>query len=89
MESNAPSENSKWSLAARDGLILAAVTVVISTLTFLTQNSFLSTLLWLVKLGGSIWVLNKITNHSLTGFATTECEFVQVQDTDNYLIGQL
>lgn len=39
--------------------------------------------------GGSIWVLNKITNHSLTGFATTECEFVQVQDTDNYLNGQL
>lgn len=39
--------------------------------------------------GGSIWVLNKITNYSLTGFATTECEFVQVQDKDNYLNGQL
>ena len=38
--------NSKWSLAARDGLILAAVTVVVSTLTFLTKNTFLSTLLW-------------------------------------------
>lgn len=38
---------------------------------------------------GSIWVLNKITNHSLTGFATTECEFVQVQDKDNYLNGQM
>ena len=49
--------NSKWSLAARDGLILAAVTVVVSTLTFLTKNTFLSTLLWLVKLGGSIWLL--------------------------------
>lgn len=34
--------------------------------------------------GGSIWALNKITNHSLTGFATTECEFVQVQDMANY-----
>ncbi len=44
-------------MAARDGLILAAVTVVVSTLTFLTKNSFLSTLLWLVKLVGSIWVL--------------------------------
>ena len=32
------SNNSKWTLAARDGLILAAVTVVISTLTFLTEN---------------------------------------------------
>lgn len=44
-------------MAARDGLILATVTVVVSTLTFLTENSFLSTLLWLVKLVGSIWVL--------------------------------
>ena len=52
--------NSKWSLAARDGLILAAVTVVVSTLTFLTKNTFLSTLLWLVKLGGSIWLLSVI-----------------------------
>ena len=53
-ESPAPS---KWTLAARDGLILAAVTVVISTLTFLTKNNVLSTLLWLLKLVGSIWVL--------------------------------
>ena len=52
--------SSKWSLAARDGLILAAVTVVVSTLTFLTKNTFLSTLLWLVKLGGSIWLLSVI-----------------------------
>ena len=51
---------SKWSLAAKDGLILAAVTVVVSTLTFLTKNGFLSGLLWLVKLGGSIWLLSVI-----------------------------
>lgn len=38
--------------------------------------------------GGSIWVMNKVTNHSLTGFATTECEFVQVQDKTNYTNGQ-
>ena len=60
MEDNTPAGASKWSLAAKDGLILAAVTVVISTLTFLTKNSFLSTLLWLVKLGGSIWLLSVI-----------------------------
>ena len=54
------SGNTKWSLAAKDGLILAAVTVVISTLTFLTNNSFLSLLLRLVKLGGSIWLLSVI-----------------------------
>ena len=57
MEQNVSYESSKWSLAAKDGLILAAVTVVVSTLTFLTKNNFLSTLLWLVKLVGSIWVL--------------------------------
>lgn len=51
---------SKWSLAAKDGLILAAVTVVISTLTFLTKNTILSSLLWLIKLGGSIWLLSVI-----------------------------
>ena len=47
-------------MAARDGLILAAVTVVISTLTFMTKSSFLSMLLWAVKLGGSIWLLSVI-----------------------------
>ena len=60
MEQTANSGNSKWSLAAKDGLILAAVTVVVSTLTFLTKNSFLGALLWIVKLGGSIWLLSVI-----------------------------
>ena len=36
----------------------------------------------------SIWVLNKITNYSLTTFDPVECEFVQVQDKSNYLNGQ-
>ena len=60
MEQNPTAGGSKWSLAAKDGLILAAVTVVISTLTFLTKNSFLNGLLWLVKLVGSIWLLRVI-----------------------------
>ncbi len=60
MEQTVPSGNAKWGLAAKDGLILAAVTVVVSTLTLLTKNAFLGTLLWLVKLGGSIWLLSVI-----------------------------
>lgn len=36
----------------------------------------------------SIWVLNKITNYSLTTYDPVECEFVQVQDKNNYLTGQ-
>ena len=60
MENTPATGNSKWSLAAKDGLILAAVTVVISTLTFLTKNTILSSLLWLIKLGGSIWQLSVI-----------------------------
>lgn len=36
--------------------------------------------------GGSIFCLNKITNHSLTTHDDTECEFVRVQDTINYTI---
>ena len=60
MEQTTSSGSAKWSLAAKDGLPLAAVTVVVSTLSFLTKNAFLSTLLWLVKLGGSIWLLSVI-----------------------------
>lgn len=55
-------DNSKWGQAAKEGLILASITVVISTLTFLTENSFLSGLLWLVKLVGSIWLLRIFIN---------------------------
>ena len=36
----------------------------------------------------SIWVLNKISNYSLTTYDPVECEFVQVQDKNNYLNGQ-
>lgn len=50
--------NSKWSSAAKDGLILALVTVVVITLQMLTKNSFLNMLLWTIKLVGSIWILN-------------------------------
>lgn len=34
---------------------------------------------------GSLWVLNAITNYSLTTYDTAECEFVQVRDIDNYV----
>lgn len=36
----------------------------------------------------TLWVLNSIKNYSLTTFDPVECEFVQVQDKDNYLNGQ-
>ena len=36
----------------------------------------------------TLWVLNAIKNYSLTTFDSVECEFVQVQDKDNYLNGQ-
>ena len=37
---------------------------------------------------GSVWVLNKISNYSLTTWDPVECEFVQVRDTANYTNGQ-
>lgn len=37
---------------------------------------------------GALWTLNKISNHSLTAWALTDCEFVQVQDIDDYVNGQ-
>lgn len=36
---------------------------------------------------GSLWVLNKISNCSLTTPDPVECEFIQVQDTDHYTDG--
>lgn len=33
---------------------------------------------------GSWWILNKITDYNPTGDNTTKCEFVKVQDTENY-----
>lgn len=38
--------------------------------------------------GGSLWVLNRISNYSLTTFDPAECEFVQVRDTAAYTGGQ-
>lgn len=38
---------------------------------------------------GAVWVLNKITNYSLTTWDTAECEFVQVRDIENYMNGQI
>lgn len=35
---------------------------------------------------GAIWAMNKITNHSMTTWDATECEFVRVMEKDNYLI---
>lgn len=37
---------------------------------------------------GTLWVLNKIGNYSLTTFDPAECEFVQVRDKDAYLNNQ-
>ena len=38
--------------------------------------------------GNSLWVLNGISNYSLTTWDTAECEFIQVQDTEAYTDGQ-
>ena len=38
---------------------------------------------------GALWVLNKITNYSLTTYDPVECEFVQVQNPENYTNGQI
>lgn len=38
---------------------------------------------------GCYWVLNKISNYSLTTWDPVECEFIQVQDIDNYTNGQI
>ena len=37
---------------------------------------------------GAVWVLNSIGNYSMTTWDFAECEFVQVQEIDNYALGQ-
>lgn len=48
---------SKWREAARDGLLLALVTVVIISFNALVDNGVLKMLFWLVKFVGSVWLL--------------------------------
>lgn len=48
---------SKWSRAAKEGLILAAVTVICTFFEALVNNGIANILLWLVQLVGSIWIL--------------------------------
>ena len=38
--------------------------------------------------GNSLWVLNSISNYSMTTWDTAECEFIQVRDTAAYTDGQ-
>lgn len=38
---------------------------------------------------GRLWALNKITNHSLTTWDPTDCEFVEVTALGNYTNGQI
>ena len=38
---------------------------------------------------GSLWVLNKISNYSITTWDPAECEFIQVRDIENYTDGQI
>ena len=55
MDGNNKSIN--WSQAAVKGLVLALITVICNTATYLTQNQFVSILAFLVRTAGSIWLL--------------------------------
>ena len=37
---------------------------------------------------GAVWTLNAIRNYSLTTYDPVECEFIQIQDKQNYINGQ-
>lgn len=49
--------SSKWASAAKEGLVLAAVTVVCTLLSTIIKTNWLNSVIWLVKLVGSIWIL--------------------------------
>ncbi len=80
-------QTSKWSLAMRDGLLLALVTVVCTTLSTLADFTLLNILFWIVKLVGSIWLLwyfMKRYGHShpeeprTTGYGILVCLFSSI-----------
>ena len=52
----------KWSSAAKNGLILASITIGVSLISSLLHSSsfIVGALLWIVKTGGSIWLLHRI-----------------------------
>jgi hypothetical protein len=49
---------SNWSEAARDGLFLSLITVVLISFNALVDNAALKMLIWLVKFVGSVWLLH-------------------------------
>ena len=58
MTFNISPESSKWSVAAKEGALLALVTVILTTVTTcLSENTLVNALIWLVKLAGTIWLL--------------------------------
>lgn len=82
MEENKYSSGNKWKRAATDGLILASVTVVIILLGNFIKSQFLSTLFWIIKLTGSIYLLYRImkqygkeTKESTFGYGAIVCLF--------------
>ena len=52
----------KWSSAAKNGLILASITIGVSLISSLLHSSsfIVGALLWIVKTAGSIWLLHRI-----------------------------
>ena len=52
----------KWSSAAKNGLILASITIGVSLISSLlhSSSSIVGALLWIVTTGGSIWLLHRI-----------------------------
>lgn len=60
LEQSATTLKEKWSNAAKDGLMLALISVVIFTISAFVTNSILSMVLWALKFVGSILLLRAI-----------------------------
>lgn len=84
-ENNAIANSFKWKKAATDALILASVTIVISTINMLIPNSGLGFIFWLLKFGGSITLLyflmknyGKLANESTFNYGVITCLFSSI-----------
>lgn len=86
-EDNPSVYNKGWKsyLADRYDANTKVMTCYVDLSGFQVNHSMLRKFYWY---DNSLWVLNKIKNYSLCTYDSTECEFVQVQNKNNYLTGQ-
>lgn len=83
METTTNTSGYMWKKAATDGLILSSVTIAVMVLNIVLNNPVTGVIFWIVKLVGSIWLLNYLMKQfgiktgvqSTFGYGAVTCMF--------------